>query len=59
MCQYVTACGTSVNCYETRTPDRLRRWLLTVLPFFGPTIILKVRKIAPAPGNLFDAARPG
>jgi ubiquinone/menaquinone biosynthesis C-methylase UbiE len=40
------------HCYETRTPDRLRRWLLTVLPFFGPTIILKVRKIAPAPGKL-------
>ena len=36
------------HCYETRTPDRFRRWLLAVLPFFGPTIILKVRKVAPA-----------
>jgi ubiquinone/menaquinone biosynthesis C-methylase UbiE len=40
------------HCYETRTPDRLRRWLLAVLPFFGPTIILKVRKVAPAPEKL-------
>jgi hypothetical protein len=37
------------HCYETRTPNRLRRWLLAILPFFGPTIILKVRKVAPAP----------
>ena len=40
------------HCYETRTPDRLRRWLLAVFPFFGPTQILKVRKVAPAPAKL-------
>jgi 2-polyprenyl-3-methyl-5-hydroxy-6-metoxy-1,4-benzoquinol methylase len=40
------------HCYETRVPDRLRRWLLTLLPFFGPTQILKVRKVAPAPAKL-------
>jgi ubiquinone/menaquinone biosynthesis C-methylase UbiE len=36
------------HCYESRTPDRFRRWFLTVLPFLGPTQILKVRKVAPA-----------
>jgi ubiquinone/menaquinone biosynthesis C-methylase UbiE len=40
------------HCYESRVPDRLRRWLLTALPFFGPTQILKVRKVAPAPAKL-------
>jgi 2-polyprenyl-3-methyl-5-hydroxy-6-metoxy-1,4-benzoquinol methylase len=40
------------HCYETRTPDRLRRWLFAALPFFGPTLILKVRKLAPAPAQL-------
>jgi 2-polyprenyl-3-methyl-5-hydroxy-6-metoxy-1,4-benzoquinol methylase len=38
--------------YETRTLDRTRRWLLAVLPFLGPTQILKVRKVAPASSNL-------
>ncbi len=36
------------HCYETGVADRLRRWFLTALPFFGPTQILKVRKVAPA-----------
>jgi len=40
------------HCYETKVPDRLRRWLLTIVPFFGPTQILKVRKVAPAPAKL-------
>ncbi len=38
--------------YETKVPDRVRRWLLTILPFLGPTQILKVRKVAPAPAKL-------
>jgi 2-polyprenyl-3-methyl-5-hydroxy-6-metoxy-1,4-benzoquinol methylase len=40
------------HCYETKVPDRFRRWFLTLLPFFGPTQILKVRKVAPAPTKL-------
>jgi ubiquinone/menaquinone biosynthesis C-methylase UbiE len=40
------------HCYENRMPDRLRRWVLAVLPFLGPTQILKVRKVAPAPARL-------
>jgi ubiquinone/menaquinone biosynthesis C-methylase UbiE len=40
------------HCYESKVPDRLRRWFLTMLPFFGPTQILKVRKVAPAPVKL-------
>jgi 2-polyprenyl-3-methyl-5-hydroxy-6-metoxy-1,4-benzoquinol methylase len=36
------------HCYETAVSDRLRRWFLTALPFFGPTQILKVRKVAQA-----------
>jgi ubiquinone/menaquinone biosynthesis C-methylase UbiE len=33
------------HCYESRLPDRFRRWLLAMLPFLGPTQILKVRKV--------------
>jgi ubiquinone/menaquinone biosynthesis C-methylase UbiE len=40
------------HCYENRVPDRLRRWVLAVLPFLGPTQILKVRKVATAPAHL-------
>ena len=40
------------HCYECRTPDLLRRLFLAVLPFLGPTQILKVRKVAPAPSHL-------
>lgn len=40
------------HCYETRTPDLLRRWLLAALPFFGPTLILKVRRVMPAPAKV-------
>jgi ubiquinone/menaquinone biosynthesis C-methylase UbiE len=40
------------HCYETRPPDLFRRWLLAVLPFFGPTQILKVRKVARASSDL-------
>ena len=40
------------HCYESRVPDRVRRWVLAVLPFLGPTQILKVRKVAPAPADL-------
>ena len=36
------------HCYETGVTDRSRRWFLTALPFLGPTLILKVRKVAPA-----------
>jgi hypothetical protein len=40
------------HCYESRMPDRFRRWFLAALPFLGPTQILKVRKVAPAPPDL-------
>jgi SAM-dependent methyltransferase len=40
------------HCYESRTPDRFRRWFLAVLPFLGPTQILKVRKVAAAPSDI-------
>ena len=40
------------HCYENRVPGRVRRWVLAVLPFLGPTQILKVRKVAPAPADL-------
>jgi 2-polyprenyl-3-methyl-5-hydroxy-6-metoxy-1,4-benzoquinol methylase len=40
------------HCYESRMPDLFRRWLLAVLPFLGPTQILKVRKVAPASSRL-------
>jgi ubiquinone/menaquinone biosynthesis C-methylase UbiE len=33
------------HCYESRMPDRFRRWFLAALPFLGPTQILKVRKV--------------
>jgi SAM-dependent methyltransferase len=36
------------HCYETRTPDRLRRFIFAAFPFLGPTLILKVRKVAAA-----------
>jgi ubiquinone/menaquinone biosynthesis C-methylase UbiE len=34
------------HCYETITRNRLARLFLAVLPFLGPTQILKVRKAA-------------
>jgi ubiquinone/menaquinone biosynthesis C-methylase UbiE len=40
------------HCYENRVPDRCRRWFLAALPFLGPTQIVKVRKVAPAPSDL-------
>ena len=40
------------HCYENKTPDRFRRWFLAVLPFLGPTQILKVRKVAAARSHL-------
>jgi ubiquinone/menaquinone biosynthesis C-methylase UbiE len=40
------------HCYESRVPDRFRRWFLAALPFLGPTQILKVRKVAPASSDL-------
>jgi hypothetical protein len=40
------------HCYESRTPDLFRRCFLAVLPFLGPTQILKVRKVAPASSDL-------
>jgi 2-polyprenyl-3-methyl-5-hydroxy-6-metoxy-1,4-benzoquinol methylase len=40
------------HCYETGVADRLRRWFLAALPFLGPTLILKVRKVSPAPAAL-------
>src|SRR5262249_43580095 len=48
-----------VNCFDSvqpaddnPVPNRLRRLALTMLPFLGPTLILKVRKVAAAPGAL-------
>jgi len=40
------------HCYESRTSNRPRSWLLAVLPFLGPTQILKVRKVAQASARL-------
>jgi SAM-dependent methyltransferase len=40
-----------LHCYENGMPDVFRRCLLRLLPFLGPTLIIKVRKIAPAPGS--------
>jgi SAM-dependent methyltransferase len=40
------------HCYENPAPNRFRRLVLTVLPFLGPTLILKVRKSAAAPRDL-------
>jgi SAM-dependent methyltransferase len=40
------------HCFENGAPGLLRRWFLAVLPFLGPTQILKVRKIGPAPARL-------
>jgi ubiquinone/menaquinone biosynthesis C-methylase UbiE len=40
------------HCYENGAPNRLRRWFLAALPFLGPTQILKVRKVEPAPPRL-------
>jgi ubiquinone/menaquinone biosynthesis C-methylase UbiE len=41
-----------VHCYENGMPDAFRRSVLTLLPFLGPTLILKVRKTGPAPARL-------
>jgi ubiquinone/menaquinone biosynthesis C-methylase UbiE len=41
-----------VHCYENGMPDAFRRSVLRLLPFLGPTLILKVRKIGPAPARL-------
>ncbi len=38
--------------YENGMPSAFRRAVLAALPFLGPTLILKVRKIAPAPRDL-------
>ncbi|MGA2125734.1 MAG: methyltransferase domain-containing protein [Xanthobacteraceae bacterium] len=35
--------------YENGAANPLRRWFLAALPFLGPTLILAVRKVAPAP----------
>jgi ubiquinone/menaquinone biosynthesis C-methylase UbiE len=40
------------HIYEKPSANRLRRLVLTVLPFLGPTLILKVRKRAAAPREL-------
>jgi ubiquinone/menaquinone biosynthesis C-methylase UbiE len=40
------------HCYENPVPNRLRRLVLTVLPFLGPTLIIKARKTAAAPREL-------
>jgi 2-polyprenyl-3-methyl-5-hydroxy-6-metoxy-1,4-benzoquinol methylase len=40
------------HAYENPVPNRLRRLVLTMLPFLGPTLILKVSKVAAAPGAL-------
>jgi ubiquinone/menaquinone biosynthesis C-methylase UbiE len=40
------------HTYENPLPNRLRRLVLTILPFLGPTLILKVRKVAAAPSAL-------
>jgi ubiquinone/menaquinone biosynthesis C-methylase UbiE len=41
-----------LHCYENGMPDVFRRSFLKVLPFLGPTLILKVRKVGPAPARL-------
>src|SRR5262249_55221372 len=33
------------HAYENPLPNRLRRMVLAILPFLGPTLILKVRKV--------------
>jgi 2-polyprenyl-3-methyl-5-hydroxy-6-metoxy-1,4-benzoquinol methylase len=38
--------------YENGAANPLRRWFLAGLPFLGPTLILAVRKAAPAPSAL-------
>jgi ubiquinone/menaquinone biosynthesis C-methylase UbiE len=40
------------HCYENGAATRLRRWFLGAMPFLGPTQILTVRKVAPAPGQI-------
>ena len=40
------------HAYENPLPNRLRRLVLTILPFLGPTLILKARKVAAAPSAL-------
>jgi ubiquinone/menaquinone biosynthesis C-methylase UbiE len=40
------------HAYENPLTNRLRRLVLTILPFLGPTLILKARKVAAAPSAL-------
>jgi len=40
------------HCYENGRPNPVARLFLKLFPFFGPTQILKVRKVAPAPAKL-------
>jgi hypothetical protein len=40
------------HTYENGAANRFRRWFLAALPFLGPTQILTVRKVAPAPPRL-------
>jgi ubiquinone/menaquinone biosynthesis C-methylase UbiE len=40
------------HAYENPLANRLRRLVLTILPFLGPTLILKVRKVTAAPSAL-------
>jgi ubiquinone/menaquinone biosynthesis C-methylase UbiE len=40
------------HTYENGAANRFRRWFLAALPFLGPTQILTVRKVAPAPPQL-------
>ncbi len=41
-----------LHCYENGMPDVFRRSFLRLLPFLGPTLILKVRKVGPVPPRL-------
>jgi len=40
------------HAYENGAANPLHRWFLTAFPFLGPTQILAVRKVAPAPADL-------
>jgi len=40
------------HCFENGMPDPFRRAIVALLPFLGPTLILKVRKVAAAPVDL-------
>jgi SAM-dependent methyltransferase len=40
------------HCFENGLPNPLERWMVGIFEFFGPTLIMKVRKVNPAPSGL-------